>query len=424
MTSADAPLLIALAPLLAASGFFSGTETALFGLLESDRARLRARGGIGARATLTLLATPRPLLVSVLLGNMTINVLIFVLLSVLTLHGRGAVEKTAISVGGLLAVILLGEVLPKIAATSRRVAWCRLMAPIMLTAHRLMGPLRRPLLQLVIDPLSRLVRPGRGEDRLTIDELGALLTQSAERGDIGEDEAALLEGVAAIGRYRARDVMTPRVDIRWIEPGAGHAEARAFVEETGVSRALVCEGSIDNGIIGAVDLTRVLLGVAGSVGDAMREPVFVPESARLDQLLETLRAHGQRVAVIVDEFGGVAGVATLRDVARRILGSAPGDVGAGREVERVGPGVWRAPGRLCVRDWAGALSSLPEGGPTTLGGVVIARLGRLARVGDRVRVGNVTLTVERVHEGVVELLRVELSDDDSGGRRDDGGAKR
>ena len=412
MNPGDVPLLIALAPLLMASGFFSGTETALFGLLESDRAKLRAQGGIGARATLTLLANPRPLLVSVLMGNMTINVLIFVLLSVLTLHAEGAVEKTAFSIGGLLAVVLLGEVLPKIAATSKRTAWCRVFAPVMLTFHRVLGPLRRPLLVLVIDPLARLVRPGEKTDHLTIDELGALLTQSAERGDIGEDEAALLEGVAAIGRFQAKDVMTPRVDIRWLGPDASAKEVRTFAMETNLARTLVCEGSIDSGVIGVVELAEARLGGKRRVREAMRKPVFVPESARLDQMLETMRAGGERLAVIVDEYGGVVGVASQRDMARRMLGAAPGDEGATAEIESIEPGVWRAPGRLCVRDWEDALAALPEGGPTTLGGVVVARLGRLAKVGDEVVVGNITLQVESTHEGVVDWLRVALSDEE------------
>lgn len=424
MTVEDAPLLIALAPLLAASGFFSGTETALFGLLESDKARLRAIGGIGARATETLLANPRPLLVSVLLANMTINVLVFVLLSVLTLHAQGAGEKALVSVGGLLTMILLGEVLPKIAATSKRVTWCRLFAPVMLTVHRVMGPLRRPLLALVIDPLARLVRPGAREDHLTIDELSALLTQSTLRGDMVEDEAALLNGVAAIGRFQARDVMTPRVDIRWLRPGDGADAARGFAEETGFASALVCEGTIDQGIVGVVDLARAVLDGATTVGGMMRAPVFVPESARLDQMLGTLRGEGERLAVVVDEFGGVAGVATLRDVARRILGSAPDeDHSPTPEVEELEPGLWRAPGRLSVRDWEDALMALPEGGPTTLGGVVVARLGRLAKVGDSVRVGNVTLRVESVHTGIVDSMIVSLIDDEAESSDDQGGAR-
>jgi putative hemolysin len=258
------------------------------------------------------------------------------------------------------------------------------------------------------------------EDHLTVEELAALLSQSAARGDSGEDEAALLEGVAAIGRFQARDVMTPRVDIRWLDPGAGAEEARAFAQETGFSMALVCEGTIDNGIVGAVDLAGALLSGASRVGDVRRDPVYVPESARLDQMLGTLRDRGDRLAVVVDEFGGVAGVASLRDVAHRILGAAPEGVGGAPEVALVEPGVWRAPGRLCVRDWEDALAALPEGGPTTLGGVVVARLGRLARVGDSVVMGNVTLLVESVQEeiegqgGVVDWLLVSLSDEDPG----------
>ncbi len=106
------------------------------------------------------------------------------------------------------------------------------------------------------------------------------------------------------------------------------------------------------------------------------------------------------------------------------LGMIPDeDHGVTPEVEEIEPGVWRAPGRLSVRDWEDAISGLPEGGPTTLGGVVVAMLGRLAAVGDSVRVGNMTLRVESVHSGIVDWLIVSLNEDETDGQDDQGGTR-
>ncbi len=160
MPLADLFLLLLFPPLLAASASFSRSETTLFSLTHAQRMQIRARGGVSARAVASLLHDPRALIITILVGNMTVNTMAFVIASVHTLRAQGALLQAAISLSGLLAVILVGEVLPKLLASTARVRFARALAPPLLTLHRALAPLRRPLAALVVAPIGRLVAGG------------------------------------------------------------------------------------------------------------------------------------------------------------------------------------------------------------------------------------------------------------------------
>ena len=160
LSGIDIPMLALLPGLLLLSGFFSGSETALFGLTETERMTLRRDESLAGRAVAALLANPRMLLITVLLGNMTINVLYFVTSSVLLMRAdAGFIGLIAMAAVSLLLLILLGEVLPKLWANSRRVTFAVLTAPPLLALHRLIGPLRLVLDRAIVAPLSRLTAP-------------------------------------------------------------------------------------------------------------------------------------------------------------------------------------------------------------------------------------------------------------------------
>ena len=178
MSATDVTLLLVLPGLLLASAFFSGSETALFGLSEHERAALASRSPLSGRAASALLHQPRMLLITILLGNMVVNVLFFVIASVLTLRADDVILKTVFSVAPLLAVILFGEVTPKLVATGRRVSWCAVFAPPLLALHRIIAPIRLALNALVVEPAARLA--GAQEPvALSADDLGELLEISA-----------------------------------------------------------------------------------------------------------------------------------------------------------------------------------------------------------------------------------------------------
>src|SRR5690242_17955803 len=129
--------------LIALSAFFSGSETALFGMSETERMNIRRSGSLPARAVETLLADRRSLLITILLGNMTVNTLFFVISSVLMMRsGSGVAGELIAGLVTLLTIVLFGEMLPKLIGSARRVTVAKLIAPPMLTFHRLIGPLR------------------------------------------------------------------------------------------------------------------------------------------------------------------------------------------------------------------------------------------------------------------------------------------
>ncbi|MHC4976025.1 MAG: hemolysin family protein [Planctomycetota bacterium] len=415
MAPSDTPLLILLPVLLIASAFFSGTETALFGLSQRERASIRRKGGLAAIAVDALLRNPRRLLVSILLGNMTINVLYFVVSSVLVLHATDATWRVVFSIVPLLAIILLGEVLPKMAATSRRDVWCRFASSPMLALHRVLVFVAQPLEWLVLEPASRLVRPiGQREDPMSVKELGALLELSQRTGDIDAEEARLLDAVADLGVLRVSDAMTPRVRMAWVDENATREQLLdAFPTLPRIVHT--CDGSLDNGVTGVLSVKRLLVEPEGTTcADLHLDPLYVPETATLDRLLEMLRGSHRRASVVVDEFGAVAGVITITDVVDRLVQSldqahadtpedAPG-------VETIDANHWRVSGSLNAHDWMDAFAMDGHARAATVSGLIASALGRLPRVGDEVRIGDALVRVETMQGSVVGTLIVSLAD--------------
>jgi magnesium and cobalt exporter, CNNM family len=412
----DIPMLVALPILLACSAFFSGSETALFGLTGNERLGLRRSGTLAGRAVDSLLANQRMLLITVLVGNMTINVLYFVVTSVLLMKTqRGVAAQIALAAAFLLAIIALGEVIPKLIAHARRTGFALLAAPPLLTLHSLLGPLRLVLDRLVVAPLSRLTSPSRLPPRLNEQELSALLDLSSSSGVIDEEEQRILQDVINLSQLKVRDVMTPRVRLVAVPAGAPYDDVRAVAARTRLTRLPVYARNIDH-VIGLLPVRRYLVEGRNDPGALRRllEPTgYVPETARLDQLLERFRRTRTQLAVVVDEYGGTAGLVALEDVVEELVGdiAGPGERGPQAPVP-IGPGRWRVDGGLSAREWAETFGQrLVSPQVVTLGGLMVATLGRSPQPGDAVDLGNVRLEVERVERSRVLSVIVTLRED-------------
>lgn len=420
MTTTETVLISLMPALLILSAVFSGTETALFGLTAEEERRIRrTRPGV-ARSVAALQADPRMLLITILLGNMVTNVLFFVIASVLALRAEDVALRTVWSVAPLVAIILLGEVTPKIIAAADRVRWCGVLAAPVLILHRAIAPLRSIINTLLVTPAARLTAVAEAPP-LTADELGALLNSSARHGEIDPAEAEILDDIVEIGALRVCDVMTPRVDLRWIDVGADGAAVRAVVHESGVSRIPVCRRTIDDGVVGVLDaptaLARLSVEPAASARDLMGPVLFVPEQARLDQVLEQFRDRRRLLAIAVDEHGAVAGLITFHDIAARVgrsLESVESGFGAPAQpsIERLEERVWRVPGRLSVSDLVSAFGPATGRVPGTVAGLIHSRLNRIARPGDRVRLGPIELVVETMRGRAIESVVVRLAPGD------------
>ena len=417
-------LLIALPLLLVASGLFSGSETALFSLEPHERARLSRSGSAPAAALTRLLHETTPLLVTLLISNMVINVLYFTLSTVVLERWRsdgtiGAGGAGAGALATLLGIILFGEVLPKQVAARRPAAWAMWVAVPMLVLHRGLAPLRLTLTAGLITPLTRLIAPQTPPADLSAEELGAMLRLSQRRGVIDQNEQGLLVRVIELGRLRVRDLMVPRVDLRAHDINADPNTLTQLARETRLRHLPVYDGGLDQ-ILGVVHSRAILLAPPKSqqqVRELLRPARFVPEIAPADVLLEKLRREATVFAVAVDEYGGTAGVITLEDLVEHIVGEIPGAFESGDEptVEPTAPGAYRVDADLPVHDWAQWFGHNPSlahaaSGATTVGGLVLALLGRLPVPGDRVRFGNIVLTVDTMEGRRIGTLTLALTD--------------
>ena len=403
-------LLIALPTLLMGSALFSGSETALFSLSAHQRALLSQSKRAGALAAATLLVETRSLLVTLLVSNMVINVLYFTLSTVLMDHllGQetiGATGAAAIALGTFFGVIIFGEVLPKQIAAQQAFAWSGLVGVPLLAIHRAIAPIRISAERLIIAPLARLIAPSTPPPELSAHELEIMLSMSRERGIIDQDEQELLRHVLELGQIKVRDVMVPRVDIRGYNLDDPTADLLALARETRLRHIPVFEGSLDQ--IRGVVLTRQLL--VNEPNDqkqlqALIKPVyFVPEIAPADHLLATLREKAVTFAIVVDEYGGTAGLVTLEDVVEHFIGDIPGAYESDGQpiVEQLRDGVFRVGADLAVHDWDEWFGRNPAmtkaaSGAATLGGVVLGLLGKAPDEGDRAALGNIVLTVDKV----------------------------
>jgi len=402
--------------LLMASAFFSGTETALFSLTQQQRRQLQRSHSIAARTVSELLGETRTLLITLLMGNMTINVLFFVVSSLVAIrlekiHAASGAIVAAAATAPLLLIILLGEVLPKLVAARLTVGWATFMAVPLWLVHRVLGPLRWAVNQFVITPLARLAEPKTKPAALSASELENLLTLSQHQGVIDADEEQLLQQVLELGQVRVTELMTPRVDLQAFDLSRQPGELVEMARRDSYSRIPVYGDSLDR-IEGVVYARQVLLrrpATRQAVRALVRDVKYVPAQMKADRLLIDMRRTGSVFAVVVDEYGGTAGVITLEDVVEHMVGDiVAGDIETAQpELEPMGEGQWDASAQLSVRDWPDTFGqAVPLHGVQTLGGLVMARLGRVARVGDTTTVGNLELRVEHTSGPRIDRVRI------------------
>ncbi len=418
---AESAQLLLLALLLAGGAFFSGTETALFSLSRGQLYRLGQSNSRLDRMVPALMRRPDNVLTTVLLGTNITRIMFFVMSSLLVMRVRtdvssGATWAVVLAAVALLAVIVFSEILPKTVCflVARQVS--PLAAPILTALGAFVRPLHRALMAAIVEPLTRLLAPTRTRrGGLTAEELSSLLTLSEKRGLIGADETDLLKEVLELSGLRAGDIMIPRVDILACDVNLSAAELIERIRQKRVTKIPVYEGNLDN-IIGVVRAKRLLVEGAMALRELVEPVQFVPELAPVDRVLLQFRATRSQLAIVVDEYGGTAGMVTLEDVLEEIVGEIveEGDVQRGPAVQQVEAGVWLVDGNLPIHEWAEAFGGeLATPRFSTVGGFVISVLGHIPHVGDVATYRNVTFTVEAMRGRRISLVRVRVEEEHS-----------
>ncbi len=397
--------------LLVCSAFFSGSETAFFSLSRRQIKLLKGSEQRLQRIAGELLENPSRLLRCLLFGNMNVNVLYFAASSVFSVRiGRelGVTAAAAVAVVSFACLVLFGEILPKSAAYSRARLLSVLAALPVYVCVRVFGPVVAIFRFLIEEPALRLILgPVKQPRPISIREFKSLIEHISKRGQITPDENRLLSGTIELSHLRVRHVMCPRVDMAGCDVTEPAEKARELMLKNSRTKLCVYRGSIDN-IIGIVYFRELLLRAGAGLDKLVRRVDYVPEQKTVESLLEFFRESHTDMAVVVDEYGGIAGSVRLEDIAEELVG--PIEAGeAGARIESIGPLKYRLSGDIAIHDWADVFGTdTLQMKVSTLAGFVTAVLDKIPRAGDTAVINNVRFTVERVKRNRIKSMILTL----------------
>jgi putative hemolysin len=314
--------------------------------------------------------------------------------------------------------IIVGELTPKTIAIDHAEAIAlRMVRPIDNFAR-----ITSPVIHMLTAASNVLIGALGGQGRsslpsVTKPELLALLETAEDEGVVEEADANLVEEALSFGDIQVRSVMVPRVDVRTIEETLLIRDAVEIFFETGYSRLPVYRETPDHvlGILHIKDVYRLTWSNRDAqnrpVAEMIRPAYFVPETKPIDELLEELRAQRTHIAVVVDEYGGMAGVVTLEDVLEELVGEISDEFDPGYEpVREVEPDIYDVDGRLSIHDLLDVLDidedDLDETDAESVGGLIADKLGRIPGAGDRAEHTPLILEVMSMDGYRVALVRV------------------
>ena len=316
--------LVLLVILLMISAFVSGAEVAFFSLTPSDFAVLEKKKSAADESVLDLLNRPKSLLATILITNNFINILI-VLISTLLVDmlfdfSTNVVLDFLVKILGITFLLLLfGEVLPKVYANRNALSFSRKLAQPLL----IMSKLVRPLAKFLIGTTSLLEKQLKPTgSNLSVEDLTTALeiTSDDERS---EDDQRLLEGIVKFGSIEVRQIMKPRMDLVAMNTEDSYEHVLKVILDNGYSRLPVYEENLDQvkGVLYIKDLLKHLNAPDDFKWvNLIRDPFFVPENKKIDDLLKEFQERKIHMAVVVDEYGGTSGLVTLEDVLEEIVG--------------------------------------------------------------------------------------------------------
>ncbi|MBM3145556.1 MAG: HlyC/CorC family transporter [Chloroflexi bacterium] len=289
-------------------------------------------------------------------------------------------------------------------------------------ALRLTGWIR--YINLIFYPLASLSlifsretsRPDENIGAVTEDTLKTLVDVGQKDGILEVGERKMIHSIFQLGDTLTREIMVPRIDVQGLEIGASLSEAVAFLLSSGFSRVPVYEETIDNvlGLLYAKDLLQFWQeenGAADIRRDLLREAYFVPEAKKVGELLEEMQKRRTHMAIVVDEYGGVAGVVTLEDIIEEIFGEIQDEYDEEEELpfRKLENGDYLFRGRIDLDDFNDLMGcNLPRDEADTLSGFIYARLGHVPAVGESVRDANLLLTVELVSNRRIRKVRAQF----------------
>lgn len=385
------------------SAFFSGSETALFSLSRLDLQKLRRDRDPSSDTLHALLDQPRRLIISILCGNELVNIAATANLAGILFSLYGPERAGWINILVMFPLLLLlGEVTPKTIAVSNPVRIsARVVARPLSVWARLIAPLRR-VVRIAADLITTWIvgKERARENILQVDEFRTLLAEVADEGVLDATERVLIDNLLEAGETEIVEIMTPRTRVKFLDDDMSVPEIVEKFRGIRHPRVPVCHEHHDTlvGFIHAEDILRLILDDADlsklTLEQIIHPPVVAPPTKYVDEMFDFFQTNSARAAAVINEFGGVEGFITMRDIVNFIFGEISEGV-AGQELyEERDENIFEVPGDMKLTDFDDLTNfGIEDPRMTTIGGVVFRYLDRLPKVGDSVAMDGYVATV-------------------------------
>ena len=409
--------------LLISSALISGSEIAFFSLNQTDINEL-SNNGKEKNVVVTLLERPRKLLATILITNNFINILIVLLFASLaeTLFGDFNISLDlyffAVPIRFLLEVLLVtflillfGEVLPKVYASRNALLFAKKISKFIHTVNILLTPFSMPLIAITKWVEQKF---GSKASKFSVETLSQALELTSQDAT-SKDEQKILNGIVNFGNTETVQIMKPRIDVFALSDTETYEEVLSKILTNGYSRNPVYSENIDNiiGVLYAKDLLAHLNKKTFDWQTLLREPFFVPENKKLDDLLADFRAKKNHLAIVVDEYGGTSGVVTLEDVIEEIVGDI-NDEFDDEDVSysKIDANNYIFEGKTSIKDFCKILDDEDEeifeeekGESETLAGFILEISGKFPKKGAKIKFKNYTFTIEALDKKRIKQVK-------------------
>ena len=424
-----AVMLISISFLLFLSAMVSGSEVAFFSLSPKLVKELEDEQSKTSKIILGLLKKPRELLATILIFNNFINVAIILLSSLLSLSIFNPTDVTILGfvISGSVQVffinvvlitfllLMLGEVVPKVYAARFPISLLKMTSPILDVINGFLVKIR--LTPLLVKSTNLLkIEPKVNPQNVTVDDLQHALNLTSNTSIEPEDQK-ILEGVVRFGNTDVKQIMTPRVKSVLLEIGTPFKEVVKIIKETHFSRIPIYEDSIDvvKGVLYAKDLLAYLDKEVFDWEPLMREPFFVPENKKIDDLLTEFQTKKTHIAIVVDEYGGVSGLVTLEDVIEEIVGDISDEFDDDDLFfSKLSNDCYVFEGQTSLINMYRVLGvngsdfEHEKGEADSVAGFVLEIAGRIPLKGETIEFNNYTFTVESADRRRIKSIKVEI----------------
>lgn len=409
-----------MAVLLCFSAFFSGAETAFFSLSRQQITELRKNGGRASRLVGSLLDKPTELLIAILLGNTLVNILFFCTSAIVAEEvGRtyGGMYQIITGVIVLMLIIIVAEIIPKSLGVTFPVTLSLAAAVPLVFWRYISAPFGKMLHVLTMKFEPKTVR--KQEKQISAAEMKMLLKMSREEGKLNVYAGEMIEDIMELSSLKVKHLMIPRTELVLCSSDMKVSEAISFAREQKFY-FLICYKGDEENILGLVDIKELCLFAKPDepINTYIKPPKYVPETKKSGELLDEMIKEQLMLVITVDEFGGISGIVTVKDILERIVGNMDGEFASYEEdiVEQLGDNIFRVKGSLSTSSWKDFFvdpitdedSQLLE--IATVGGFVTYLLNKIPEEGDTVTFRNMNFTVEEMSERRIEAIILRINE--------------